>query len=1191
MRIITTNNKKTLFKLLAILLIAIGGLFIPTLYRWLANTTIPIGDITKNYTYSTFLTKQCAENIVKQIDSLSKTDIFQYLLEYKKKNPEGIDFFIFENNHIKAWTTNDFYVDTSLLNYHQKTVWFHDVLLYVYVKNIGTKKLLTTLVLSRKYPVENDYLKDYTNPLLKLPSNYKISQSKKGIPIKTSQGNIVFYVMKEQVKVPSDIYMLSFLIEFLLGIFIFYFWGKSLSNRTQVIIWSILIIGLLLLKQFDILQHLPFEIFKPYLFSSHWFFSLGELLLWSLLVWGISVGVQKNISHNINNKQKTFLFLILYPFLSVFLIYIIRILVIDSIINVHFYDIYSLSVYSVFVLLVLLLFTIAFAHLFFAFIPYFNNKKKYLWLLAIYPIAYIFLLLFNLHIFILFFMLLLFTGLGVLFLITQKQNPATNVIGLLIASAIISGLLFYFSEKKENSIKHLLVTKLSEERDLVLENISQDIINDALKDSSIISLLQNDTLSQEQINKNLKDYLKQHYFTGYWSNYDIQITICSNNDDLEILGENRIINCFSYFNQIIKYQGEKVGSSRFYFINNDNGRISYLMVLDYAPKIYKKVFVEIDSKLLAVKQGYPELMLNYKGDSFLKKYNYAKYKNGKLYFQYGDFPYPLVDKMFVNKPNMSELSFNKYSHLIYKASDNSLFVLSSKKIGFWDIVQETSYLFLISLIFYVLLLFDKGKIKLHLLTLRGQIQITMFSLLFLFFIVVGIIVVIIIKNNFNNYYRQSLKEKMESIRDEFSEKDIASLSEREISDFVYKLSGVFYTDIHLYDTTGNLLYTSIPAIFDKNIQSSYANPNAYYMLHHKLLSRYIHQEEIGKLKFLSAYTPILNEEYKPIMYLNLPYFTKQVEMTRQMIMLITSVINIFVFLIVVSLLFTVLVSNRITEPLSIIRNHIKQLYLGSENKKIKLNIKNEIGDLVKEYNKMIDKLEESALKLAQSERESAWREMAKQVAHDIKNPLTPMKLSIQYLQQTWKKHEGKDLQNFIDKMTKTIIEQIDTITFIANEFSNFAKTPAIVFEPVKVKSNLENIISLYENEKNIFITVKYNFENDVEVCFDKHYFNRVIGNIIKNAVQSIPYSKQGIINIEVKTENNLLLIMVEDNGIGIPEDIRGKIFYPNFTTKASGTGLGLAIAKNLIEQAGGAIYFETETGRGTRFFIKFKICI
>jgi nitrogen fixation/metabolism regulation signal transduction histidine kinase len=285
---------------------------------------------------------------------------------------------------------------------------------------------------------------------------------------------------------------------------------------------------------------------------------------------------------------------------------------------------------------------------------------------------------------------------------------------------------------------------------------------------------------------------------------------------------------------------------------------------------------------------------------------------------------------------------------------------------------------------------------------------------------------------------------------------------------------------------------------------------------------------------------------------------------------------------------TVLVSRFITRPLQLIRDKLRDIGLGKSNEKIEWTRKDEIGNLVEEYNRMIDELARSAEMLARSERESAWREMAKQVAHEIKNPLTPMKLSVQHLQKAWDE-KAPDWEKRLAIFTRTIVEQIDSLSEIASEFSDFAKMPAANIEKIELTGIIKSAAELYHHHNNIQIVITH-LDQEYYVLADKRQLLRVFNNLIQNAVQAIGKKDDGLIRIQLSMENDVYVIGISDNGAGITDEQASKIFSPSFTTKSSGMGLGLAMVKSILTNIGGTVTFESTPGEGATFSVKIPVC-
>ena len=262
---------------------------------------------------------------------------------------------------------------------------------------------------------------------------------------------------------------------------------------------------------------------------------------------------------------------------------------------------------------------------------------------------------------------------------------------------------------------------------------------------------------------------------------------------------------------------------------------------------------------------------------------------------------------------------------------------------------------------------------------------------------------------------------------------------------------------------------------------------------------------------------------------------------------------------------------------------MKKINLEKRNEFIVWNRKDELGDLVAEYNKMISKLDESAVALAKTEREGAWREMARQVAHEIKNPLTPMKLSMQYLQKSIE-NNAPNVKELTESVAKTLIEQIDHLNHIAGEFSQFANIENLKKEKFDVNEALMTVLHLYSSNNRLEF-YQHLLPENVIIEADKTHINRLFTNLILNAIQAMPENSTARITVNEYLHNDNVVISISDNGTGIAVEVQSKIFTPNFTTKTSGTGLGLAMCKRMVEQAKGEIWFETKPGAGTTFFV------
>lgn len=348
-----------------------------------------------------------------------------------------------------------------------------------------------------------------------------------------------------------------------------------------------------------------------------------------------------------------------------------------------------------------------------------------------------------------------------------------------------------------------------------------------------------------------------------------------------------------------------------------------------------------------------------------------------------------------------------------------------------------------------------------------------------------------------------------------------------------------------------------------------------------------------KLQFILVTLVLVSVQ---IGFVAVPYFMAGEEMSNEVSSFLTRLIVIYIIVLFLALLVSLYIAREVTRPLSQVITKMKSFRLGGKDQKITYEHNDELGDLVRHYNSMVDFLEQSSRKLALSEREGAWRTMARQIAHEINNPLTPMKLSIQYLQSCWTQ-EAKSLEEkgalnptydeYFRESTQMLVEQIDQLSRIAGSFSTFAKMPEVHVDEVDVAEKLSQVIALFEhNDQNI--PVRYVGPDQGVVAYaDQKQIGQVFTNILKNALQAIGEREGGDVIVLLKDMDEYVEISFSDNGPGIPEEVQEKIFMPNFTTKSTGTGLGLAISKNIVEGCEGKICFETSK-KGTIFFVHLR---
>lgn len=473
--------------------------------------------------------------------------------------------------------------------------------------------------------------------------------------------------------------------------------------------------------------------------------------------------------------------------------------------------------------------------------------------------------------------------------------------------------------------------------------------------------------------------------------------------------------------------------------------------------------------------------------------------------------------------------------------------------------------------------------------LSKRIYIAMVAIIVISSLAIGIFTIYFFKNQNEKYHIGRLERKegqiAKSIQYFLAKNNIKGhLDEvpKVLYEKIEELHDINDIDINIYSTSGSILFA-----FAKASNSEETPPPLIQQLSEEVLS-YINNinEDVFVEKindhFYATYSVIKNKDGDNVGILNLPYHdfsSSSIEFKE----FFKTMIEVYFFLLIGTSILAYFLSQNITRSLRTIGENMKNVSFGKKNDKLVWKSNDEIGELVNQYNNMIDELEESATLLAQSERESAWREMAKQVAHEIKNPLTPMKLNVQYLEQTLKPN-SEDFEEKIKRFSEKMISQIDALTNIANAFSSFAKMPKTSLQKIDLSRILKLTQETFENE----IKIVFNSAlNETNIEGDENQLVRVFNNLIKNAVQAIPNEVVGVVIIALKETEDEYIIEIKDNGKGIAPDQYDKIFIPNFTTKSSGSGLGLAMVQSIMKNHHGKIWFTSEVNKGTSFFLSF----
>ncbi len=644
-----------------------------------------------------------------------------------------------------------------------------------------------------------------------------------------------------------------------------------------------------------------------------------------------------------------------------------------------------------------------------------------------------------------------------------------------------------------------------------------------------------------------------------------------------------------------------------YFVYQAGGqattRYLYFIDIEDRNRVIGHILLDLRQKRLVPNSVFPLLL----GDTPYSQqfegsenFSYAVFVGKQLQYSYGEFNYRK------NLPALIEKAaniFNKnvivqgYNHKAFMGENDRFVIVSAKEKKPGARLANYSFLFLvyvftILIILIVVALYQSiRRIKLNYAT---RIQLYLNFAFFAPLIIVSVTTVSIIIQTFKSSlesqyleYAENLSVKIAPPLDDFRQ---LIIEREDLSEQIFQIAQIADLDVSVFNTNGRVISSSIVQIYQNEILSNNIEPRAYARIVEGLESAFVQEEQVGLLNFKNAYASIRSYETGAVIgILSLPFFASKKDLESNVTNVMSNIINTFTFVFIIFLFVSFFVSHGLTFPLRLITQKIKRTTLSSFNEPLSWNSDDEIGLMVSEYNKMLVNLEESKKALARSEKESAWREMARQVAHEIKNPLTPMKLTLQHMKRVLEENGGGEDPDKKRKQINALLEQIETLSTIATSFSDFSKMPAPQTEALDVGALLRETIELYDKKELGRIVTK--IESGLFMIEgDREWLGRAFSNLIINAFQSAGEGKP--VNVEVtlnRKDNRTVRIEIRDDGMGIPENIRDKVFTPNFSTKYTGSGLGLAIAKKGIEHANGKIWFDSHEGVGTEFYIELPL--
>ena len=641
----------------------------------------------------------------------------------------------------------------------------------------------------------------------------------------------------------------------------------------------------------------------------------------------------------------------------------------------------------------------------------------------------------------------------------------------------------------------------------------------------------------EKIDEDTKiERLKKAFDSTFFEKYTVSFFFCDADEDI-LLKDGRTVNCHDFFEDKIRQQGSPTANKNLFKFDPDPFDFGYLGIVRISNN--QELYIEFMSK---------EKLSWLQNTLRDNRYSVAYYDPSGLVRRIGLFEYPLKLSAKKNQQNKAFSEYERYSHLLVYLDDpreNRMLIISKRIPRIQNRLATFSFVFILNLCLglLVLLVWKRASRQLFR-TFAQRLHLTVLAIVLSTFIVTGISSVFYVQRLNSQKNQKVLREKthsllllMEQAFGEYAPIEILNnpLLQSKLTDF----SDIFFTDVFFYDETGYVVAkSSVEEVFQNSAKNE-MDLQAFRQLNREHKNFYVQKETLGEYSYYSSYVPFRNFRNELVGYLNLPFLARQTELRQEISAFIMAYINLFVVLIMVAFLLVFLIIKRLTKP------------------------------------------------LVESERQIAWNEMAKQIAHEIKNPLTPMKLSVQQIQKAWNDKKD-DFDTRMKYFSTVMIEQIDTLSTIASEFSSFAQQPNVKLSEVNIKNCLKKAVLLMNTDNIIQFEATKDTENAV-VFVDEKQLSRALVNILKNAKHAVSELENPKINVSLSTSGNSVIISIQDNGKGVPLDIQNRIFEPNFTTKTSGAGLGLAITKNIIERFNGSISFETNKTNTTFFVVLPKI--
>lgn len=1070
---------------------------------------------------------------------------------------------------------------------------------YSMYQNQGDLTYVVTFGIKRVFPINNDQLRDYFfDPFPKIQGAVSLVADQR-TTIFDAKKQTVFSIEDVEQSTTDNVLLTVIFADVLLIFFLIAFKVRKKftpKNTARILfIAGVLVLRFLALRfdWFSWMSTTP--LFDPGLMAlNNWIPNFGEVLVWAVTIGIIFPSILRLIS-GIKQRWPIYLLLCLIPVLIMLFPQLIKLIIVNSTIPIHLNELLKLTVFSiVFIFIIGLgsLFLLQFYQVVMA--KWKETKPSVLLVLLVLTGIFSSVIITNEWIFRLhgFWIIWMFSLLIVSVIVVFRLNQNWNFTAYLLATFLVSfGITMNLemeAKKKEREERLLFANQLADDRDINAEVDFSNAEKKLVSEPFIKRLFRHDTKPSFS---ELKEAMEYQVFKGYWERYDVDCYYyLEDSTNLRLNGMYK-----RQLDELIERHGVRSEiDTNLYYVKDYTSQFNYVFYLPLERNGVKVDFYgTMKSKRIPEKIGFPRLLISKQTAVFesLERYSIAKYYNNQLVLNYGTYSYPTNLKIFGDNSVEGHQWYQRddVEHLIFKKSRTDAIILS-KTVPSWLSYLTTTAILLVCfgailVLFLIMKQINQGRVSSGI-SMITKIQLVLIGLIVLSLGGFSIASTSMLSGQYRSYSKDQIREKVKSVineinsRQRFVSEKFSDKNQDELDYQLRRWSKVFLADINLYQSNGILAGTSRTKIYNMGLLSEQMNPKALYELMFNKRSEFIHEENIGSLVYLSGYVPVFNHENELLGYLNILHFDQRNVFEDQLKQFFVAILNVFMLLLVLSILIALMVSSWLTSPLMLLKKSFSQLELGKNSSQINYKAKDEIGSLVAEYNHKLSELAEAAAKLAQSERESAWREMAKQVAHEIKNPLTPMKLSVQHLQRVFDPNDPKAKER-IERVTNSLIEQIDALTHIANEFSNFAKLPQPVMAEIDLIDLTKAVVALFDNDEDVAVKLELNASGAIFVNADKEMILRVLNNLVSNGIQAVALNVKPAIVISIESNSENCYVRISDNGSGIPKEQIQTIFEPYFTTKSTGTGLGLAMVKQIIENHGGSIEIEKTSELGT----------